>query len=191
VSAARIVVVEDESIIRMDIVEMVTGLGYEVVGEAADGRRGLELIATLHPDLVLLDVAMSGMDGLAAVEAIDPIDGPAVVMVTAFAQDDIVARAVAAGAMGYVVKPFTATELAPVLSVALARHAELHGARHRAQQASDRLAARVVIERAKGHLQRVHGISETEAFGLIRRQAMDARTSMEAVAAQVLAAVDM
>lgn len=188
---ARIVVVEDEAIIRMDIVEMVTGLGYQVVGQASDGRRGLELIAQLQPDLVLLDVAMPGFDGLATVEAIDAIDGPAVVMVTAFAQDDVVARAVAAGAMGYVVKPFTATDLAPVIAVALARHAELHGAHRDARQASDRLAARVVIERAKGHLQRIHGISETEAFGLIRRQAMDGRTSMEAVAEQVLSAVDM
>lgn len=184
-------VVEDEAIIRMDIVEILTGLGYDVVGQAADGRRGLELIAQVQPDLVLLDVAMPVLDGLATVEAIDPIDGPAVVMVTAFAQDDVVTRAVSAGAMGYVVKPFTATDLAPIIAVALARHAELHGAHQRAQQASDRLAARVVIERAKGHLQRVHGISESEAFGMIRRQAMDGRTSMEAVAAQVLADGDM
>jgi AmiR/NasT family two-component response regulator len=183
---ARIVVAEDESIIRMDLVEMLTEMGHQVVGQASDGKQALALVAEHRPDLVLLDISMPRLDGLQTIEAMRQIGDPAVIMVTAFGQDAFVQRAVAAGALGYVVKPFTAADLAPVVAVALARHAELVSLQAAAETAQDRLAARVVIERAKGHLQSAHGMSEEEAFGLLRRRAMDERTSMMDVAQRIL-----
>lgn len=188
---ARIVVAEDESIIRMDLVEMLTEMGHAVVGQASDGEQALALVKQRTPDLVLLDISMPRLDGLQAIEAMRHIGDPAVVMVTAFGQDAFVQRAVAAGALGYVVKPFTSADLGPVVAVALARHAELLAAQAAAETAQDRLAARVVIERAKGHLQSAHGMSEDEAFGLLRRRAMDERTSMTDIAQRILDGVDL
>jgi AmiR/NasT family two-component response regulator len=183
---ARIVVAEDESIIRMDLVEMLTEMGHQVVGQASDGEQALTLVKQHSPDLVLLDISMPRLDGLQTIEAMQQIGDPAVVMVTAFGQEAFVQRAVAAGALGYVVKPFTSTDLAPVLAVALARHAELRAAQTAAESAQDRLASRVVVERAKGHLQSAHGMTEDEAFGLLRRRAMDERTSMMDIAQRIL-----
>jgi two-component system, response regulator PdtaR len=185
-AVARIVVAEDESIIRMDLVEMVTELGHQVVGQASDGQQALMLVEVHDPDLVLLDISMPNLDGLQAIEAMHRVGDPAVVMVTAFGQEAFVQRAVAAGALGYVVKPFTAADLGPVISVALARHAQLRALQDAAQSAQDRLAARVLIERAKGHLQAEHGMTEEEAFGLLRRRAMDERMSMAEIAQRLL-----
>lgn len=185
--SARIVVAEDESIIRMDLVEMLTDMGHVVVGQACEGQQALMVIAEVEPDLVLLDISMPGLDGLQVIESLDQTFGPAVVMVTAFGQESFVKRAVQAGAAGYVVKPFTAADLAPVLEVALARHADLQDVRGQAATTQDRLAARVDIERAKGYLQTAHGMTEQEAFALLRRRAMDERVPMSDVARRILA----
>lgn len=185
--SARIVVAEDESIIRMDLVEMLTDMGHVVVGQACEGQQALMVIAEVEPDLVLLDISMPGLDGLQVIESLDQTFGPAVVMVTAFGQEAFVKRAVQAGAAGYVVKPFTAADLAPVLEVALARHADLQDVREQAATTQDRLAARVGIERAKGYLQTAHGMTEQEAFALLRRRAMDERVPMSDVARRILA----
>lgn len=175
----------------MDLVEMLESLGHQVVGQAATGTDVLAAIRTCDPEIVLLDISMPGMDGLDTIESIDQLGGPAVIMVTAFAQAHMVERAVAAGAAGYLVKPFTAADLAPVIEVARARHADLRAATREASSAQDRLAARVAIEQAKGHLMRIHGVSEQEAFGLIRRQAMDERIAMAQVAERILTALDL
>jgi two-component system, response regulator PdtaR len=191
VSRARVVVVEDESIIRLDLIEMLDALGYDVVGEAGDGRSALQVIAEQSPDLVLMDISMPDMDGLTALEAIRHPYGPAVVMVTAFGQDAMVQRAVAAGAAGYVRKPFSSGDLAPALEIALARHNQLRDMSTKAESAQDRLAARILIDRAKGQLQAIYGLSEDEAFALLRKQAMDERATMAQVAQRVLDQADL
>lgn len=190
-SRGRVVVVEDESIIRLDLVEMLEGLGYQVVGQAGDGQAALRMIAEQDPDLVLMDISMPEMNGLTAIEAMGLPHGPAVVMVTAFGQDAMVQRAVTAGASGYVLKPFSSAELGPALEVALARHHQLRELSSEAEDAKDRLAARILIERAKGHLQAIYGLSEDEAFALLRRQAMDERTTLARVAERVLDQADL
>ena len=182
----RIVVAEDEAIIRLDLIESLRSLGHDVVGEASDGAQAVELAARLQPDVVLLDVAMPVMDGLTAAEAIIAQDGPAVVMVTAFSQEQVVQRAAEAGALGYLVKPFTPADLGPAISIAIARREQMRQLTAEADDARDRLAARIIVDRAKGRLQADRGMSEDEAFGWLRKRAMDTRMSLTDVAKGVL-----
>jgi AmiR/NasT family two-component response regulator len=184
VSATRVLVAEDEAIIRMDLVEMLRELGYQVVGEAADGATAARLVDELQPDVVLLDIAMPVIDGLTVAEQI--AGGPAVVMVTAFSQVAAVQRAADVGALGYLVKPFSAKDLRPAIEIAVARRDQMRQLEREAVDARERLAARILVEQAKGRLQERHGWGEAEAFAWLRRQAMDSRTSLASVAEQVL-----
>ena len=180
-----IVVGEDEALIRMDLVEMLADEGYVVVGQASDGAEAVRLVLELRPDVVLLDMKMPVMDGLAAAEHIREADVAPVVMLTAFSQRALVDRAAEAGVMGYVVKPFSQSDLSPAIEIARARWAERKGAEMRASDLQGRLAARTLIDRAKAALQ-AQGMTEAEAFRHLQRLAMDGRKSMAAVAAEIL-----
>lgn len=179
-----VVVAEDESLIRIDLVEMLSDLGYEVVGQAGDGETAVELVMELHPDIALLDIKMPKLDGLTAAERI--AGSTAVVMLTAFSQRELVEKARDAGVMAYLVKPFSPTDLAPTLELARARFAESRSLAEEISDLQQRLEARKVIERAKSQLSTSLGLSESEAFEWIRKSAMDRRTTMAAVAEVVL-----
>ena len=183
---ARVLVVEDEAIIRMDLVEMLRDLGYDVVGEAGDGVAAVDLAQSLSPDVVLMDIAMPRMDGLAAAEEIAAIDGPAVVMVTAFSQEQAVQRAAQVGAMAYLVKPLSPSDVGPAIEVAMARREQMRQLTREATDARQRLADRGLVERAKGRLQADRGVSEAEAFAWLRREAMDTRSTLAEVASRLL-----
>ncbi len=181
----RIVVAEDEALIRMDLVEMLGELGYDVVGEAGDGDAAVRQARELRPDVVLMDVAMPGRDGLSAAEEIgDALT--AVIMVTAFSQPEVVERATGAGVAGYLVKPFSKSDLAPVIEVAHARWAHARGLSDQVASLAQRLVDRDTVDAAKARIQQAYGIDEQQAFALLRRQAMDARVTLAEVAAQVL-----
>jgi response regulator NasT len=182
----RVVVAEDEALIRLDLVEMLREEGYDVVAEAADGEAAVRLAEEHRPDLVVLDVKMPRMDGLAAAERIMAARIAAVVMLTAFSQRALVDRARAAGAMAYLVKPFTRAELVPAVEVALSRYDEIVTLEREVEGLRDRLEARRLVERAKGLLQRERGIDEAAAYRCLRRAAMDRRTSMREVAQTVI-----
>jgi len=183
-----VLVAEDEAIIRLDLVETLRELGYNVVGAVGDGVKALELTKALSPDLVLLDVSMPIMDGLTAAEQISQGRLAAVVMVTAFSQREVVERAAAAGAMGYVVKPYSAADLVPAIELALSRFSEVVALEQEVSDLAERLRARALIERAKGVLMSQQGLSEPEAFATIQRTAMDSRTSMSSIAEAILGA---
>lgn len=184
----RIVVAEDEPIIRMDIVEILQGAGHEVVGQATNGLQAVELVIAAGPDVAVLDVKMPGQDGLAAAEQIADLDVPcAVVMLTAFNQQALVARAAEAGAMGYVTKPFAGPDLLAALTIAVARHAERADLAGRVDALTERLADRRVIERAKGLVQARFGIDEEAAYSLLRTAAMARRVPLRDQAAGVVA----
>ncbi|MDQ3964774.1 MAG: response regulator [Actinomycetota bacterium] len=183
----KILIAEDEAIIRLDLKEMLEEEGLDVVGEAADGEAAVRLARERSPDLVIMDIKMPGMDGLAAAERIIDEDLGAVLILTAFSQKDLVARAAEAGAMGYLVKPFQKSDLMPAIDVALARHAEIAGIKAEAKTLTEQLESRKVIDRAKGHLMDAQGLSEGDAFRLIQKRAMDERRSMKAIAEEVLA----
>ena len=182
-----VVVAEDEALIRMDLVEMLGELGYEVVGQAGDGEQAVALARRLSPDVVFLDVAMPIRDGLSAAEEIVAAKLAPVVMVTAFSQAEVVAKAASAGALGYLVKPFGASDLTPAIELAIARWAQLQELEAQVANLQDRVAAREVVERAKVWLQKELGLTEAAAFTWLRRQATDGRLTLAEVSARVLA----
>jgi len=182
----RVLVAEDEALIRMDLVEMLEEEGYVVVGQAADGGAAVALATELRPDLVLLDVKMPVLDGLSAAEQIVAARIAPVVILTAFSQRDLVERAREAGVMAYLVKPFQKKDLLPAIEMAASRFAELVLLEREVGDLTGRLEARKLVDRAKGRLQSEHGMSEPEAFRFLQRTSMDTRRSMRAVAQDVL-----
>ena len=182
----RVLVAEDEALIRMDLVEMLEEEGYAVVGEAADGGAAVAMATELRPDLVLLDVKMPVLDGLSAAEQIVAARIAPVVILTAFSQRDLVERAREAGVMAYLVKPFQKKDLLPAIEMASSRFSELVTLEREVGDLTGRLEARKLVDRAKGRLQSDHGMSEPEAFRFLQRRSMDTRRSMRAVAQDVL-----
>ena len=183
----RVLVAEDEALIRMDLVELLNEEGYEVVGQAGDGEEVLAMARELQPDLVVMDVKMPKMDGITAAEQIAEERIAPVVMLTAFSQRDLVERAREAGAMAYVVKPFDASDVVPAIEIAMGRFAEIRAVEDEVADLEERLASRKAVDQAKGMLQEGLGLSEPEAFRWIQKTAMDLRISMREVADKVIA----
>ena len=183
-SKARILIAEDESLIRLDLIEMLREAGYEIVAEAKNGEEAINLAKEHQPDLAILDVKMPVLDGISAAEAI--IEIAPVLMLTAFSQRELVERAREAGAMAYVVKPFTIDDLVPAIEIAISRHAQLVALRNEVAELSEQLESRKLIDRAKGVLMQALKLSEPEAFKWIQRAAMDRRITMREVAEAVL-----
>jgi response regulator NasT len=181
----RIVVAEDESLIRMDIVETLKSQGFDVVGEAGDGLKAIELAKALSPDLMVMDIKMPDMDGLSAAEQIAKLRIP-VVFLTAFNQQELVARASEVGAMAFLVKPFSPEDLFPAIELALSRHQQLTQLESEVADLNERLKTRKLVERAKGVLGVQMGLSEPEAFRWIQKAAMDRRIGMVDVARTIL-----
>jgi response regulator NasT len=182
--SVRILVAEDEALIRMDLVEMLREAGYEVVAEAADGAQAIELVQLHKPDLAILDVKMPVLDGISAAEKI--IDIAPVLMLTAFSQRELVERARDAGVMAYVVKPFSIGDLVPAIEIAISRHTQMRSLADEVADLHERLETRKLIDRAKGILMQALNLSEPEAFTWIQRAAMDRRLTMKEVAAAVI-----
>lgn len=183
--ALRVVVVEDEGLIRMDVVSTLQEAGYEVVGEGADGEEAIKLATDLEPDLVVMDIKMPKLDGISAAEKIGELKIP-VVLLTAFSQSDLVARAADAGAMAFVTKPFKPSDLLPAIQIALSRHEELVSLEAEIADLSDRLETRKLMDRAKGLLQSKMKLSEPESFRWIQKASMDRRLTMAQVAKTVI-----
>jgi response regulator NasT len=183
----RVVIAEDEALIRLDLREMLAEEGFEVVGEAADGEQAVELAETLHPDLVVCDVKMPKMDGITAAGIISAKQIAPVVILTAFSQRDLIERARDAGAMAYLVKPFQKRDLLPAIEMAMSRFAQIRALEAEVTDLRERLETRKLVERAKGVLMAEHQMSEPQAFSWIQRTAMDKRTTMKAVAELVVA----
>ena len=182
--APRILVAEDETLIRMDLVEMLTEAGYEVVAEATNGEEAISLAIEHKPDLAILDVQMPVLDGISAAEKIISI--APVLMLTAFSQRELVDRARDAGVMAYVVKPFTISDLVPAIEIAISRHTQMRSLADEVADLHERLETRKVIDRAKGILMKALNLTEPEAFSWIQRAAMDRRITMKEVAEAVI-----
>jgi response regulator NasT len=182
--SVRILVAEDEALIRMDLVEMLQEAGYEVVAEAANGQEAVDLAFKHKPDLAILDVKMPVLDGISAAERI--IEWAPVLMLTAFSQKELIDRARDAGVMAYVVKPFTIGDLIPAIEIAISRHLQMRSLVSEVADLHDRLETRKLIDRAKGILMKALNLPEPEAFSWIQRTAMDRRMSMKAVAEAVI-----
>jgi two-component system, response regulator PdtaR len=180
---ARILVAEDEALIRLDLVEMLTEAGYEVVGQATNGVEAVTLAKELKPDLAILDVKMPELDGISAAQEI--IEISPVLMLTAFSQKELVERARDAGVMAYVVKPFSISDLTPAIEIAISRHLQMRTLKEEVADLYERLETRKIIDRAKGILMKAMDLSEPEAFSWIQRSAMDRRLSMKEVALAV------
>jgi two-component system, response regulator PdtaR len=183
----RVLVAEDETIIRLDLVEMLDRAGLEVVGEARDGVEAVELARTKEPDLAVLDVKMPRLDGIEAARRILDERPIPIVMLTAYGQDELVGRAVEAGVFGYLVKPFREVDLLPAIQAARARHEELAALREQADSLAEALAARKSIERAKGLLMEREGLSEQEAFARLRKASQVSGRPLRVVADAVVA----
>lgn len=183
---ARILIAEDEAIIRLDLREMLEEEGYEVVGEAGDGETALKLAGDLRPDLAILDIVMPVMDGLTAAARINEEELSAVLILTAFSQRELVEKATRTGAMAYLVKPFDKQDLMPAVELAMARWVEVKALAEESRDLSERLRTRKLVERAKGILMQEHALSEQDSFRLIQKRAMQQRSTMAEVAEQVL-----
>jgi response regulator NasT len=181
-NARRVVIAEDEALIRMDLREMLEEEGYTVVAEVGDGQAAVQAVEEHKPDLVILDVKMPILDGITAAEQIVAKRGAAVVMLTAFSQRELVTRARDAGAMAYLVKPFTKNDLMPAIEMALSRHTEIVTLEHEVSGLGERLEIRKLVDRAKGILQTKYGMSEPDAFRWIQKASMDRRMTMKQVA---------
>ncbi len=184
--ARRVVVAEDETLIRLDIIEILRGEGYDVVGEADNGEKAVQLAEELKPDLVLMDVKMPVMDGISAAEKIVKARIAPVVLLTAFSQKELVERARDAGAMAYVVKPFTPADLIPALEIALSRHEEIKALESEVTDLQEQFATRKLVESAKSLLTTKMGLTEPEAFRWIQKTSMDRRLSMREVAETII-----
>jgi two-component system, response regulator PdtaR len=184
--STRVVIAEDEAIIRLDLKETLEEEGYEVVGETSRGDEAVQLVRELEPDLAILDIKMPGLDGLAAAREISADRRSAVLILTAFSQRDLIEQARDAGALAYLVKPFQRSELIPAVEVALGRFREMQALFDQNSSLEEQLETRKVVDRAKGLLMDDHGLSESEAFSWIQKRAMHDRKTMRAVAADVI-----
>jgi AmiR/NasT family two-component response regulator len=182
----RVVIAEDEAIIRLDLKELLEEEGYDIVGETGRGDEAVELVRSLRPELAVLDIKMPGLDGLSAAREIAEERLAAVVILTAFSQRDLVEQARDAGALSYLVKPFQKSDLIPALELALGRHAELVALEQEVGDLGARLEARKTIDRAKGSLMDKHGLTEQDAWRFLQTNAMDSRSKVHEVAARVL-----
>ncbi len=180
----RIVVAEDETLIRMDLVEMLTEAGYQVVGQGVNGQEAIELANIHKPDLMILDVKMPVLDGISAAEKI--IDICPVLMLTAFSQRELVERARDTGVMAYVVKPFTINDLLPAIEISISRYRQMKSLETEVVDLYERLETRKIVDRAKGILMKTMNLSEPESFSWIQKTAMDRRISMKAVAQGII-----
>ena len=185
--STRVVIAEDEAIIRLDLKETLQEEGYEVVGETGRGDEAVQLVRDLTPDLVILDIKMPGLDGLSAARAITSERQAAVLILTAFSQRDLIEQARDAGALAYLVKPFQRSELIPAVEVALGRFREMQALFDQNSTLEDQLETRKVVDRAKGLLMDAHDLSESDAFSWIQKRAMEERRTMRVVAEQVIA----
>ena len=185
-AALRLVVAEDEAIIRLDLVEMLLEEGYDVVGEASRGDDAIEIVRTTKPDLALFDVKMPGLDGISAARVLAEAGSCGVVLLTAFSQRDMIAEATDAGVLGYLLKPFQKGELVAAIEVCGQRQRERVALAAEVRSLEERLESRLLIDRAKARLM-AEGMTEAEAFAAIQRRAMDGRTSMASVARDMLA----
>jgi response regulator NasT len=181
-----VIVAEDESLIRIDIVETLRDHGFEVIAEAADGEKAVALAEELRPDLVVMDVKMPLMDGISAAEILTKRKIAPVVLLTAFSQRELVERASEAGALAYVVKPFTPSDLIPAIDIALGRYAQIQALEDEVADMSERLETRKILDRAKGILNNTMGLTEPEAFRWIQKASMDRRLTMKEVALTVI-----
>jgi AmiR/NasT family two-component response regulator len=185
--ATRVVIAEDEAIIRLDLRETLEEEAYEVVGETGRGDEAVRLVRELRPDLAILDVKMPGLDGLDAARAITAENICGVLILTAFSQRELVEQARDAGALAYLVKPFQKTELVPAIELAIGRFRELAAYRDENRELQEQIETRKLVDRAKGKLMDEHSMRESEAFSFIQRRAMSERTRMRAVAERILA----
>ena len=184
--ATRVVIAEDEAIIRLDLKETLEEEGYDVVGETGRGDEAVELVKDLEPDLAILDIRMPGLDGLAAAREIAETKQSAVLILTAYSQRDLIEKARDAGALAYLVKPFERSELIPAVEIALGRHREMRALHDQTQSLEEQLETRKLVDRAKGILMDSHGMGESEAFDWIQKRAMDGRVKARDVAEEVI-----
>lgn len=184
----RIIIADDESLIRMDLREMLTNLGYLVIDEAGDGRKAVNLARDLKPDIVLMDIKMPEMDGIEAAKILTEEKIAPVLLLSAYSQQELVQRAQEAGVAGYLVKPFRESDLTPAIEVALARFSEFRTMERELDDVSDALETRKLVDRAKGILMETKSLNESEAFRRIQKMSMDNRKPMKTVAEAIILA---
>jgi response regulator NasT len=188
VERTRVIIADDESLIRMDLREMLTNLGYLVVGEAGDGRSAVNLARELRPDIVIMDIKMPDMDGIEAARVLTEERIAPVLLLSAYSQQELVQRARQAGVAGYLVKPFRESDLTPAIEVVLARFSEFRSLEREVQNLQDALETRKLVDRAKGILMDTQGLNENDAFRRIQKMSMNNRKSMRSVAEAIILA---
>jgi response regulator NasT len=188
VERTRVIIADDESLIRMDLREMLTNLGYLVVGEAGDGRSAVNLARELRPDIVIMDVKMPDMDGIEAARILTEERIAPVLLLSAYSQQELVQRARQAGVAGYLVKPFRESDLTPAIEVVLARFSEFRALEREVASLTDALETRKLVDRAKGILMDTQGLNENDAFRRIQKMSMNNRKSMRSVAEAIILA---